>query len=409
MKIKFEGGDLIGKTILSNIFKNLNFSIEDRDLKISNEIVLEKDIDEIRENIEKKIEENALYVILYTSNKQLLQKRLSKCKLKKDRILDKYDLNCVEYNKIYKDVFRKIKKDNILMIDVFNKDIFDITRIIIEKYVELNLNNFNITTESFEGESKKFFVFENLALVKLKPTLYSFTYNRYGTVEGTDDIRCLFWELFGGGINKWFSEKWINNDFTKYERKLLIDRKVPFLSNFLGQIKIKDTTFNIVRYFEEIPPIEVIWKKYLVGTMKHNLYNVDKYNTIYRQEPIKYEGKFPSSIVRFDWRNKLPHKDECIPDDFAAFYIKVENAKKTCNLVSYYLEKILNIKGYILVDLCYFMDYNGSTICSEITPDGMRIKKKNLITSFDKDLWRQGKDKDTIINTWLDLYNDLKK
>ena len=148
--------------------------------------------------------------------------------------------------------------------------------------------------------------------------------------------------------------------------------------------------------------------------MKHTLKGVDRHSTL-SGAAQEYEKAFPADIIRFDWRNPLPDKDECIPDEFAAFYIDKEAARDVARFTSRLLDHFLHEHGYELVDLCYFMNIEGNRIHSEITPDGMRIRK--LLhgadatgaqgASYDKDLWRRGKDRDTIVRTWSELYGDL--
>ena len=125
------------------------------------------------------------------------------------------------------------------------------------------------------------------------------------------------------------------------------------------------------------------------------------------------ESKIPE-IVRFDWRNPFErngvrYKDEAIPDDFANFYIDTYYAKILCKLVSNIIKEFLEKHGYRFVDTCYFMDMDSTLVFNEITPDGMRIKSLKDDGSFDKDLWRQGKDSETINKMWTKLINDLSE
>jgi len=298
---------------------------------------------------------------------------------------------------------------NFSAIKTDNKSNFILISEIISNFVKKS----NVKTDCpiLEGESKKFYkVNDNIALIELKPTMYSFTHNRYGIVEGTDELRAKFWSLFSGTVNDIYLS-YSNNEYKFNDSKILDlaseyknNTSEPFPTNYLATLKINNKIYIAVYFKPEIPPIEVIWKNYLVGTMKHNLKEVDKYKTRYGKV-IEYESVFPKDIIRFDWRNKLPNKDEAIPDDYANFYTDVHKAKITAKFVTHILKSMLSVKHYELVDLCYFITYNGDLICSEITPDGMRIRKKDY--SFDKDLWRQGKDS-TVINTvWNELYSDL--
>ncbi|MDO8555730.1 MAG: phosphoribosylaminoimidazolesuccinocarboxamide synthase [Nanoarchaeota archaeon] len=293
------------------------------------------------------------------------------------------------------------------------KTLFGKVMVLVEGYVQELLQNKSLGNPSLEGESKKIFVIApNLALVALKPTMYSFTFNRYGIVEGTDSIRLQFWRLFAQFLNEFVSETLLGRRASLYAAEIcalvndnILDLAYPFVSNYLGGFTKDNVRYAIIRYAAALPPIEVVWKNYFVGTMKHALKKVDQYNL--RQGCVLgYESKLPQDIVRFDWRNPLPDKDECIPSDFADFYIDTKNAVRVARLTSYLLGDFLKKGGYELVDLCYFMNKEGNSVYSEITPDGMRIKKKEC--SYDKDLWRAGKDAAVITATWKNLYADLE-
>ena len=62
------------------------------------------------------------------------------------------------------------------------------------------------------GESKELYSVPNseLCIIKLKPTLYSYTYNRYGIVKGTDYLRLCIWDVLDLNINFLFST--VNED-----------------------------------------------------------------------------------------------------------------------------------------------------------------------------------------------------
>lgn len=282
---------------------------------------------------------------------------------------------------------------------------FATVRQAVESYVYQHQTELDLTTPTIEGESKKIYCQGRWALVELKPTLYSFTSNRYGVVEGTDQSRLKFWDFFGSRLNQIVSDHLFGSNFEPLVTDCSVfDKSYPFLSNFLGTVTLTGKNYVIIRFLPELPPLEIVWKNYLLGTMKHNLKLVDTYPAKDGQN-LNYEQKLPHDLIRFDWRNPLPNKDECIPDDFAEFYINTTTAKKVALMASRLLNKILHSRDYELVDLCYFMNSEGNLICSEITPDGMRIRKKSQ--SYDKDLWRQGKDRNTILTVWGELYEDL--
>lgn len=291
----------------------------------------------------------------------------------------------------------------------------------IKKYILCNIENFDLDIQDIEGESKKVYKDPNsdICLIRLKPTLYSYTFNRYDVVAGTDDLRYKFWDIFAKYINNiTFNYLYngninCNNKVFELLDKINFDHNYPFLNSYLGSIFIDNKTYAICKYVENQTPLEVVWKQRFVGTMKHTLLDVDKYRTKFGK-PIDYEGFMPE-IIRFDWRNpcwrdEKRYKDECIPDDFAAFYTDINNAKNTCKAISNIIDEMLHKAGYKFIDTCYFINSSGNIIYSEITPDGMRIQKINDNDSrFDKDLWRQGKDKDTILRVWSELLNDLTK
>lgn len=317
-----------------------------------------------------------------------------------------------------------VKKENIIFTG--NENIVKDVATNVEEYVKNNLNNFNLNSEDIIGESKRVFKDSksDLCLIKLKPTMYSFTNNRYGEVKNCDLLRNKLWKIFSDEINNTVINKTVwGMDITKYSEyvdklatELFINDKIkpnyPFVTSYLGQIEINNEIYNICKYVKKESPLEIVWKEYFTGTMKHNLLDVELKNTRYGK-PIELESKIPE-IVRFDWRNPFErngvrYKDEAIPDDFANFYIDTYYAKILCKLVSNIIKEFLEKHGYRFVDTCYFMDMDSTLVFNEITPDGMRIKSLKDDGSFDKDLWRQGKDSETINKMWTKLINDLSE
>ncbi|HLY78548.1 MAG TPA: hypothetical protein VKQ70_04195, partial [Caulobacteraceae bacterium] len=63
-----------------------------------------------------------------------------------------------------------------------------------------------------------------------------------------------------------------------------------------------------------------------------------------------------------------------------------------------------------LHDICFVVGHNAAglrTIVSEISPDCMRLKSPEG-ASLDKDLFRQGKPGDEILEVWRTLVSDLR-
>lgn len=390
MNLYLEGTDLIGKTSVCKIIEKwIPNKVFDRLPDFSVNIGM-FDFDPIIARTINKHSDDMIFV-LYTNNSDDLKLRLQQRTILNPNKIDEYDKFTTLYNRTYKNVLKEFGNDSVVGINIKDKTPYEIASEIMVRYLKRFVKE--LPPISLEGESKIYrsIPFTNLALVSLKPTLYSFTHNRYGEVEGTDEIRQNFWSLFGNYVNSEFSK----NELSGIEN-------MP--SSFICNLKLFGETYTIVKFWENISPLEVIWKNYMVGTMKHNLKDMEKRLTL-NNTVINYEDKLPSPIIRFDWRNNLPNKDECIPDDFASFYINTQNAKKTAIMVTDCISNLLKAKEYELVDLCYFMNYEGTQICGEISPDGMRIRKKGK--SFDKDLWRTGSDKKEICKVWQELYIEL--
>lgn len=394
-QIILEGTDMIGKTtILSSLNELLPNMVFDRDRNFSLCIGL-NNVDPAIHNIVAESPES-LYIILYTHNNSTLEQRLEDRKMNDPSKISPYDLDAIQYNISYKKAACLLSAStNVVSICIDDKTPFNIISEIVQTFLSKNLKS--LPSISLEGESKIYRRLEgtNLALVSLKPTLYSHTFNRYGEVPGTDILRENFWSLFGTRINQQYSIEKINNR----------DPLHTFPSSYITSVMLNGLKYTVVRFWDKISPLEVVWKNYLVGTMKHNLHHSDYRKTKYGAI-INYEDKFPTSIIRFDWRNDLPGKDECIPDDYADFYIEVKKAKSTARYATKIIADMLEEKGYELVDLCYFMTYDGMQVCGEISPDGMRIRKHG--SSYDKDLWRSGKDKTELCSIWQQLYDDIK-
>lgn len=409
MKIYLEGPDLIGKTTIKRYLEKF-LDVEDRHDGFTKLIHFngELNFDEIT-NVIRSITNNELIIVLFT-NTDLLKRR-------KIYATDKFDKRADVYNSSYISLLNYLSSNKmskrVMPICVDGLTTMDLIHLIVCKC--LDYSTIDLNSPIIEGESKLFFAVKELpkiCLVKLKPTLYSFTHNRYGIVEGTDLLRNNFWSLFGKKLNNSLIQFEIdNNNFiskviNNLSQQFIDSNKYTLLTDSIGLYSIDDVVYNIVIFDEEIPNIEIVWKQYLYGTMKHCLYDVDKFKTR-NGINIEYEGAFPESIVRFDWRNKLPHKDECIPEDFANFYINVKNAKLTAKIASFLINSMLLESGFYLVDICYFMNQNGNQIKSEITPDGMRIHNLNH-NSFDKDLWRNRKGDDELVESWKYLLNELQ-
>jgi phosphoribosylaminoimidazole-succinocarboxamide synthase len=220
-----------------------------------------------------------------------------------------------------------------------------------------------------EGESKIVKTINNdLVIIKLKPTLFSYSANRADVVEGSDDLRLkisqILWrELMKAGVD--VGILWVGPDF--------------YVANKVAPC-----------------PIEVIVKGAHVGTPKHSYRNMERYRT--RNGDLILPEMRHTPYVRFDWRNPLPHKDECLPSWLADKFIDTKMAEIIALKSFDVLQGFLTKRGIEILDICFFITTEGSTVFGEISPDCMRAKFSG--DDLDKDLWRKGKDRDTILERW---------
>lgn len=244
--------------------------------------------------------------------------------------------------------------------------------------------DFNELTFLTEGESKVVRLLnEKIVVMLFKPTVYSYTKNRYGTVEGTDVLRAKFTAELYRQMN---IEQAANPD--------------KHLGNaFLALI---DSEYGPLLLQRRVEPgnLEVRVKRYHVGSPIHRYRYTDKYPTVTGdRSPLKKWDRFEKLIVCFDWRNPLTDEegtrlaDEPLSDDYASIWIEdIASAKKLASDTFLWLEKLFSDAGLVLIDICYFIDESGKVIFGEVSPDCMRVREGNQhpkdTTSFDKDIWR---------------------
>lgn len=158
------------------------------------------------------------------------------------------------------------------------------------KYLDVD----HLTDEEFEklpliveGESK---IIRNagngLCVIKFKPTVYSYTYNRAGVVENTDILRVKCSRIFLDVLRV----NGIKHSFVRVGEKFILSEIV------------------------KAPPIEIIVKAFHVGTPKYRYFAMSKYK-VRNSHPthagfqIKDNGRYPIPFVRFDWRNPFKHPE----------------------------------------------------------------------------------------------------
>ena len=217
------------------------------------------------------------------------------------------------------------------------------------------------------------------------PTVYSYTSNRVGVVPGTDRIRMevsrIFWQrLHRAGIPTCVLEA--------------------------------DGEFALVTH-ERVPPVEVIVKAALVGTPAH-LYEglfeqVDRFGMPF------LKGEHHPPYCRFDYRNPLTDdrgnrlRDEQLPMALANRFLDVVQAERTALLVFDLVQEACRAAGFVVLDLCLFLDEKGQIVCGEISPDNMRIKKLASAEDCDKDIWRKGGTPQELLARWRSFQEALEQ
>jgi phosphoribosylaminoimidazole-succinocarboxamide synthase len=228
-----------------------------------------------------------------------------------------------------------------------------------------------------EGESKIIRRVDDAILaIRLKPTVYSFTHQRYGEVPGTENLR-------------------LKASIVLWQR--LIDAGIP--------VPVVAASENCYLCKEvDAPPIEVIVKSFYVGTPKHLYRGLPATRT--RHASLIEVGSKHEPYVRFDWRNPLPDKDECLPLWLADQFIDTAKAEPLALKAFDVLSSFLASRGIEIQDICFFIDATGSCIFGEISPDCMRVKYQG--SDLDKDLWRNGKKAGDVLSRWSTFVRLIK-
>ncbi len=253
-----------------------------------------------------------------------------------------------------------------------------------------------------EGESKIIRQLNSKIVVEqFKPTVYSFTHNRYGEAEGTAEQRVLFSAELFRSMNRY--------SFT-HQKKLR--------NAFLAVV----TTSNgplLVQEKVETCNLEVRVKRYHIGSPLHRYKYTEKYDTVQLNEtPLTKWTRFDVPLVCFDWRLPLMDEqgnrlaDEPISDDYAGIWMRdVVEAKNLARDTFSWMESLFRDAGLLLVDICFFIDKTGHVLYGEISPDCMRVREglgdPRESESLDKDLWRQGEKEKLIAKRYQKLFHIL--
>lgn len=205
-------------------------------------------------------------------------------------------------------------------------------------------------------------------LVRLVPSLTSFTYDRHELLPGTDRIRLDFYELAAAR---------------------LAAAGVPCV--FEHRV---DETAYLARFCPS-PPFEVIVKNIAAGSTLR-----------------KYPGLFPAGtvfsapVVKFDFRTSP--EDQPIAEDYVREYgLDVDRMKALALRTNEVLREWLAPR--VLWDFCVIvgMDAAGDYyVASEVSPDCMRLRGADG-APLDKDLFRQGAPAEEIGRVWSALVASL--
>lgn len=277
-----------------------------------------------------------------------------------------------------------------------------------KKYCEENLypkfgikDLFSLDLETFrklplvvEGESKEIHALDDkYAIIYFKPTIYSFTHNRTGVVEGSNIPRVHVSKV----LCTLLQENGIDHSYIDYGDE-----------------------FVLTRIINNPPNIEVVVKANHTGTSKHRYFGMNG-STVRNSHPyyagmeIKDMEPYPEAIVRFDWRNPFWHPethkmlaDEILCDSQADLFIDVKEAKKTAAQTFSILSDFLSDHDIVIYDLCLFISEDGKTVFGEISPDCGRYRHYDL-GSLDKDVWRAGGSSEQVLEKWNLLYEMITK
>ncbi|MGV2187382.1 hypothetical protein [Rhizobium rhizogenes] len=206
-----------------------------------------------------------------------------------------------------------------------------------------------------KGESKDIrIVNDDHVMVRMIPSLYSYTHNRSAMIEGTDSSRLVSFEK----ITKILQTSGIQV------------AAIAFGDDYYVTRRLKKEGMDYV------PPVEVIVKARHVGTPKHNLYQIADYKTL--RGDVFLPDRPHAPYVRFDYTNPLLDaenkrlRDECIPSQLAAHFMDAAAAEQTALTAFCALYGHLSRCGVRLDDICFKIDHTGRMIFGEVSPDCMR-------------------------------------
>jgi hypothetical protein len=280
-----------------------------------------------------------------------------------------------------------------------------------------------------EGESKQIYKvetpltrhFDDQVLVCLKSTIYSHSKQSTAEISGLSAIRAAGSRIF---------LEMLHRAGIRHTYKGL---------NKYGLIWASGT---------EITMIETVYKELCAGTDKHSFFGMINHPSVTLPTGQYRRGPY----VRFDWRNPnhtykgvnpathpfyhlmeasvgkeafykeyltaraKPFGDKCVPEELVHGVQDVEASVDHTIRAFFTIQHYLHRIGLEVQDGCIMLDPSGQTMWSEINPDCMRIKRREVRGihagegTFDKDIWRAGGSAAgvTILDKWTQLNSLLR-
>jgi phosphoribosylaminoimidazole-succinocarboxamide synthase len=260
-----------------------------------------------------------------------------------------------------------------------------------------------------EGESKEVrYAGEGRVFIRLKPTIYSFSANRAGVVEGSDALRLRATRVLVDVLKR----AGIRHAYREVRSDLVLSDLVlqPATARAPAPFRPADLAPDAVKRLAVAPPIEVVVKRMHSGTSKHRYFRMAGHpvrasHPTYAGMTFGPDDAYPRPIVRFDWRNPLVDDagrrlaDEILPDTVADWFIDTAKARQTALRVFEALEEFLAERDVVCYDLCLFIAEDGETVFGEISQDCGRFRHFDL-GSLDKDVWRAGGSSEQVMDKW---------
>jgi phosphoribosylaminoimidazole-succinocarboxamide synthase len=254
-----------------------------------------------------------------------------------------------------------------------------------------------------EGESKQVRRWTaHTVITRFKPTVYSYTANRYGWAPGTEKVRVQFTAAV-------------------FRRLRIADfgNQTPPRSAFMAEVPWHGESLLVERLMETCN-LEVRVKRYHIGSPLHRYRYTELHRSTLPTGPVTRWTRFLEPVVCFDWRHPLTDEhgtrlaDEPLPDDYARLWmVDVDRAKTVARQTFLWLERFFGDRGVVLIDICLLLDRSGTTLYGEVSPDCMRVSLQpadpTAAARSAKDIWRTGGSPDELLRSYTAIYERIFK